>query len=151
MPVSAAASARGASPSAVSGPAHASSGPDASDKPGIMIVEDDFFIATDLEHQLLQAGYHVVGVAASAAEAIELARRTHPAVAIVDVRLADGSDGVDAALKLYGEFKIRSLFATAHSDPTTRARAEAAVPLGWIAKPYSSQSLVDALKRALAR
>jgi ActR/RegA family two-component response regulator len=138
------------------GPSHLPSSADADesetpDKPSIMIVEDDFFIATELEHELTKAGYKVVGTAISATEAIELARRTRPVFAVMDVRLANASDGVEAALELYRELNIRSVFATAHSDAKTRARAEAASPLGWLAKPYSSKSLIEFLKKIPSR
>jgi DNA-binding NarL/FixJ family response regulator len=115
----------------------------------VLLVEDDFVVAADLEHELRAAGFEVVGVATTAEKAVELARGTKPALAIMDVRLAGRRDGVDTALELFRELNIRSLFATAHSDPATRARAEAASPLGWLAKPYSARLLIDAIHRVL--
>lgn len=35
----------------------------------ILIVEDEFFIAIELEYRLLEAGYSVVGIAVTAGEA----------------------------------------------------------------------------------
>src|SRR4051812_29171916 len=71
-------------------------------KPGarILIVEDDYFVASSLEHGLKEAGYDVVGTAVSAAEAEQIAREMRPALAIMDIRLAGKSDGIEAAIKL---------------------------------------------------
>ena len=150
MDFSAAASGAGNECRPASSPADAR-GEAGAENASIIIVEDDFLIATDLEHDLTGAGYKVVGIASSAAEAIELARRTCPHIAIMDVRLANDSDGVDAALVLYRDLKIRSVFATAHSDPKTRDRAKPAYPLGWLPKPYSTQSLIEFLRKVLSR
>jgi DNA-binding NarL/FixJ family response regulator len=119
-------------------------------KPSVLIVEDDFLVATDVEHALKDAGYKVVGVAVTASDAIALAKKVRPTVAVVDVRLAGQRDGIDAALVLFRDHNIRCFFATAHTDETTRARAANASPLGWIAKPYDPQGLVEALKKALS-
>jgi DNA-binding NarL/FixJ family response regulator len=117
------------------------------DKPTLLIVEDDIIVASDLEQELRMAGYDVVGVAMTSHEAIRLARDKRPAIAIVDIRLAEGTDGVEAAIQLYRELNIRSIFATAHSDDATQKRAEPSFPLGWVAKPYSAATVVEMLKQ----
>jgi two-component system, response regulator PdtaR len=118
-------------------------------KQRILIVEDDYFVAVELEHRLREAGYDVVGVASSAAEAIGLARDTQPMLAIMDIRLAGNSDGVDAAITLSSEYQIPSIFATAHADPQTRQRAEKANPRAWISKPYDAQTVIAAIRSVL--
>src|SRR5689334_14915874 len=92
----------------------------------VLVVEDDFLVSTDLEAALTDAGFTVTGVATTSAEAIAFARSNTPDVAIMDVRLAHGSDGVEAALQLYSELNLRCIFATAHHDASTRLRAQAA-------------------------
>jgi DNA-binding response OmpR family regulator len=54
----------------------------------ILIVEDEFLIAMELERTLLCAGYQVVGPAARVATALELLRRARPDAAVLDVSLA---------------------------------------------------------------
>ena len=116
---------------------------------GILVVEDDFLIAMQMETTLRDAGFNVVGTAATAEEAISLARETRPALAIMDIRLASERDGIDAARQLFSEFKIRCIFATAHDDVHTHERAEPFAPLGWLAKPYTPASLVELVAKAL--
>jgi two-component system, response regulator PdtaR len=116
---------------------------------GVLIVEDDFLIGMQTESALVDAGIAVVGVAATAEEAILLARQHKPALAVMDIRLAGRRDGVDAAAELFRELGIRCIFATAHDDQRTRSRAEPFAPLGWLAKPYTMASLIDYVRRAL--
>lgn len=108
----------------------------------VLIVEDDFLIALELEHRLLDAGFEVVGTAMTADEAIGLAKSEKPDLAIMDIRLAGRRDGVDAAIELFSTYGIRSIFASAHADNETRKRAAPASPVGWLQKPYSAEDLV---------
>jgi len=117
--------------------------------PCILLVEDDFLVGMEMETGLEEAGYEVAGIAATAEEAVELATRRRPALVIMDIRLAGDRDGVDAALEIYRTLGIRSIFASAHGDARTRARAEPAQPLGWVAKPYRVETLLKAVEEAL--
>jgi len=116
---------------------------------GVLIVEDDFLIAMQTESALSDAGISVIGIAATAEEAVLLARQHRPLLAVMDVRLAGRRDGVDAAGELFRELGIRCIFATAHDDQLIRSRAEPFAPLGWLAKPYTMASLVAYVQRAL--
>ncbi|MDQ6438317.1 response regulator [Mesorhizobium sp. LHD-90] len=115
----------------------------------ILIVEDDYFIAMDVETALLEAGFLLAGIAISAEEGIEIAIARRPALAVMDIRLAGQRDGVDAALELYRDHGIRCIFATAHKDQEVSQRAMPARPLGWLQKPYTMTSLVDAVRKAM--
>jgi two-component system, response regulator PdtaR len=116
----------------------------------ILVVEDDYFVAVELEHRLLHAGFEVVGIAVTADEAMAMAAAHAPALAIMDIRLGGARDGIDAAVSLLRDFGIPSIFATAHSDPQTRSRAEAAKPLGWLEKPYAPATLIALITSVLA-
>src|SRR5437868_11880953 len=91
-------------------------GPDTRPPARILVVEDDFLIAMQTEAALAAAGFHVIGTAATAEHALELAERERPALAVMDIRLASKRDGIDAARELYHELNIRCIFATAHDD-----------------------------------
>ncbi|MGA6964768.1 MAG: response regulator, partial [Xanthobacteraceae bacterium] len=102
----------------------------------VLIVEDDFIAAIDMEAVLTEAGFQVAGIADRADEAVRLAKSESPTLAIMDIRLIGKADGVDAALEIFRETGIRCIFATAHHDARMRSRAEPAAPLGWLPKPY---------------
>jgi DNA-binding NarL/FixJ family response regulator len=109
----------------------------------ILIVEDDFLIAFDLETALVDSGFTVVGIAATAEEALALATSHAPSLVLMDIRLAGKRDGIDAALELFRVHGIRCVFASAHSDDDARRRAAPARPLGWVEKPYSIGAVVE--------
>ncbi|HYW17345.1 MAG TPA: response regulator [Allosphingosinicella sp.] len=125
-------------------------GPAAAPTPSILLVEDDFLISMEMETGLEEAGYEVVGVAATAEDAVAIAAARRPALVVMDIRLASARDGVDAALEIYRTLGIRSLFASANGDSQVRARAAPARPLGWVAKPYRVETLLKAVEEALA-
>ncbi|MDW6020261.1 response regulator [Mesorhizobium sp. BAC0120] len=114
----------------------------------ILVVEDDFLIATDMESALTEAGFEVA-VAGSAEQALAIAASDRPSLVVMDIRLSGALDGIDAALELFRRYGLRSVFATAHSDPAAQARAAPAQPLGWLVKPYTSASLVAVVRTAL--
>lgn len=65
----------------------------------VMIVEDEFLIAADLECAVEDAGCQSVGIASDTDEALALANET-PDLALVDLNLSDGPTGVEIARSL---------------------------------------------------
>ena len=66
------------------------------------------------------------------------------------IRLAGKSDGIEAAIKLFSNYGVPSIFATAHGDAETRLRAAKANPRGWVNKPYSMDVVIAAIRSALS-
>jgi two-component system, response regulator PdtaR len=121
---------------------------DGAPRKALLIVEDDWLLALDNEAALLDAKFDVVGLAATAEEAVMLAAETRPDLVLMDVRLGGPSDGVEAAVTIRRQLDIPSLFLTAHSDRETRERSGPAGSLGWLVKPYTHRQLVDAINAA---
>ncbi len=115
----------------------------------ILIVEDDVFVGVQYEDALTDAGYHVVDIVPTAEEAVEASQDHKPALVIMDIRLAGPRDGVDAAVEIFKRFGIRTIFASAYSDPDTHVRAEGAQPFAWLPKPVSPQRLLATVQAAL--
>ncbi len=111
----------------------------------VVIVEDNWIIAAEIEVTLAEAGYHVIGIAMSAEQAVQLCSADRPDVALMDIRLQGRRDGIDAAIELRDRYDVPSVFLTAHGEPETRRRAEPARPLGWIVKPVTGPALVRQL------
>jgi DNA-binding NarL/FixJ family response regulator len=116
----------------------------------VLIVEDDYFVGVGVEQALKAAGYGVVGIAARTSEAVAMAVTHRPDVILMDITLAEGSDGIAAAIEILAVTGIRCIFASAYSDDGTRGRAAAARPLGWIAKPYSPDAVIRMVRTVLA-
>lgn len=62
----------------------------------VLIIEDETFIAMDLESLVKNLGHNVVGVARTHADAVALAKNKRPGLILADIQLADGSSGLDA-------------------------------------------------------
>ena len=91
----------------------------------------------------------MVGAVTTGEDALEVAERARPDLAVMDIRLAGTLDGIDTAAEFLRRFGIRCIFASTHADPGTRARADATRPLAWLAKPYTGRALVAAVASAL--
>jgi CheY-like chemotaxis protein len=111
----------------------------------ILIVEDEMFVAMDIEAAVIKAGHKVVGFAGTAERAVSLADEMRPDLVLMDIRLLGERDGVDAAIEIRQRFDIPSLLISAYSDAETRARAAPARALGFIAKPFDHALLALAL------
>ena len=116
----------------------------------VLVVEDEFFLAVQIEEWLLEGGFEVVDVVHTAEEAIAVAEAERPDLAIMDIRLASETDGIAAALDIVERTGIRCIFATAFADAATRERGERARPFGWLRKPFTAGALLAAVKAALA-
>lgn len=108
----------------------------------ILVVEDEYLVAEQMANALTDAGFAIVGMAATGDEAIAIAAREHPALAIVDIRLAGTMDGIEVALAIFRRYGIRSILATGTYDEGTQARANQASLLGWLPKPFEMTSLL---------
>lgn len=115
----------------------------------VIIAEDDFLIGMQIQETLSAAGLDVAGIAVTAEEVLDQARLERPVLVVMDVRLAGRHDGIEAAGKLYRQFNIRCIFATANDDLHTRERAQSFAPFGWLTKPYTMASLLALVADAL--
>ena len=121
----------------------------------VLLVEDEILTALDIEYLVQQLGYdqqlgyEVCGIAASAPEAVQAADDLRPDLVLMDIRLARGTDGIQAAGEIRTRFDIASLYLSAHTDAATLNRAQATQPLGFIAKPYTQAQLEAALRAAV--
>jgi DNA-binding NarL/FixJ family response regulator len=116
----------------------------------VLLVEDEILTALDIEHLVQQLGYEVCGIAASAPEAVRAADDLRPDLVLMDIRLARGTDGIQAAGEIRARLGIGSLYLSAHTDAATLHRAQATRPLGFVAKPYTRVQLEAALRAAVA-
>jgi CheY-like chemotaxis protein len=116
----------------------------------VLIVEDDAIIAMHLALLVAELGHEVCATAVSAAAAITQASTHHPDVVLMDIRLAQGSSGIDAAKDLHAQHALRCIFLSANLDEETRATLEPYAPIDFVGKPVLPVALQRALKKAEA-
>jgi signal transduction histidine kinase len=120
-----------------------------SQKPKILIVEDETITAHHLQRILTRLGYEVVGVAASGAMALEQIAESKPDLLLADVGLEGDIDGIAVASMARERWETPTVFLTAYSDPETMRRARVTEPYGYLVKPFAEQELHATIEIAL--
>jgi DNA-binding NarL/FixJ family response regulator len=114
----------------------------------VVIAEDEPLVAERIKVLLEDAGVRVVGVAADAGDAIEIAERHYPTVAILDVRLAGAINGATLADHLDVNYGLEIVFVT--GDPLYVWRHTGNRRYQLLAKPFSDDELLKAVTTACA-
>lgn len=117
----------------------------------VLVVEDEFILAINLQESLESLGYKVIDIADSAATAIEKATELRPNLILMDIRLRGEIDGIQAAEEIWNRLQIPVIYVTGHSDQITVERATLTSPFGYILKPIREQELYVAIQTALNR
>jgi CheY-like chemotaxis protein/DNA-directed RNA polymerase specialized sigma24 family protein len=113
----------------------------------VLIIEDETFIALDLEGLVEGLGHRVLGVARTHSEAIALAKAKRPGIILADIQLADGSSGLDAVNEMLRTFEVPVIFITAY--PERFLTGERPEPAFLIAKPFQPATVSAVLSQAL--
>jgi two-component system, response regulator PdtaR len=112
----------------------------------VLVVEDEFLIALDLEQLLRRHGWRVLGPAATVAAALRLLAGETPDVAVLDVDLrGEPVTPVAAELRARG---VPFVLASAYGGHGPTAAALAGAPA--VGKPTDERRLLAALARAVA-
>lgn len=117
--------------------------------PRILLVEDERLIANDLREALEDFGYAVVDIAATGVEAIEMARRYDPDLIVMDIRLRDEMDGIEAAEQIHAEIDVAVVFLSDNADEHTLERAKRTGPFGYLIKPFREKELRSTIEMVL--
>src|SRR5688572_1228871 len=95
----------------------------------ILIVEDEFIVANNLQMILEEASYEITGVAASAREAQEHIQQYKPDLVLLDIRLKGKLSGIDIARKLRAG-NIPFIYLSAYANQAILEEAKTTEPYG---------------------
>ena len=111
----------------------------------VLVVEDEIFVAIEIESVLQELGHRPVGIAADSRRALELAKEAE--LAFVDLNLVDGPTGIELGKRLADE-GITVLYMTANPS-----QLGSGVPgtIGVLPKPANERELRAAVEFAVAR
>lgn len=118
-------------------------------KPLIMVVDDDRLVLATVVAGLKQADFEVIE-ADNGDDAILLARKHKPALAILDMRM-QGKSGMDVARYLAANTTTGFMFLSAFGDSDIIEEATRLGALGYLVKPLDVKQIVPAVQAALAR
>ena len=113
----------------------------------VLIIEDDPMVAMDMSACLADMGCDVIGVARTAAQAIELAATSPPSLIIANLILADKSSGLLAVQEiLNGRPEIDVVFVTPYPEQLLTGTEQE--PVFIIEKPYLDEQVRSAVSQA---
>ncbi len=109
----------------------------------VLIVEDEIFVALEIEQIVEETGFDVSAIAADREAALACAESCD--IALVDLNLRDGPTGPTIGMELASRYGIRVIYVTANPSQIGAASVAA---LGVITKPFRAQSISAALQLA---
>lgn len=116
-------------------------------KEKILIVEDQFVEANNLQLILERAGYDVCGIARSVPVALTLIDQEQPYLVLLDIFLQGPLTGIDLA-KTLREKNIAFVYLSANSNAETLEAAKATYPYGFLVKPFREKDVLVTLEIA---
>ncbi|MBB4802646.1 DNA-binding NtrC family response regulator [Flavobacterium nitrogenifigens] len=119
-------------------------------KKRILIVEDQFIEAHDLQLILEKANYEVTGIARSVEQALEQIEIEKPDLVFLDIMLKGSRNGIELAHFLK-EKNIGFIFISANSSKSILDQAKTTHPYGFIVKPFRDQDVLTTLEIAFYR
>ncbi len=118
-------------------------------KPRIVIIEDEFFVAWNLQSVLHDLSFDFCEIASDAESGVDLAIRQEAELLIVDVNLGDGPDGIEAIRRIRQYRKVAVIFVTAYTDEANLSRIRQLTPEAPILSKPVSFDLLGATIRKL--
>jgi CheY-like chemotaxis protein len=117
-------------------------------KTKILIVEDEAITAKSLKMDLEELGYYVLSPIAKGEHAVPVAIQENPTLILMDIRLAGGLDGIEAAERIILIKKMPIAFMTGYATEGIKERTNKIHPLAFLEKPVNInlvKQIVDTL------
>jgi CheY-like chemotaxis protein len=112
----------------------------------VLVIEDEPLIALDLKRVLEGLG-HSVAIARTRDDALRAATLRNPGLVVADIRLADGSSGLDAVNDLLCSLAVPVIFVTAFPERLTTGRRPE--PAFLIRKPFREEAIKAIVSQVL--
>jgi two-component system, response regulator PdtaR len=115
----------------------------------VLVVEDEMLLALDYARALEDWGFVPLGPAATADEAVATFEREGADAVTMDLRLAEGSNGIDAARRIAAIAPVPIVFVTGNADGDSLVAMREVEPAAILRKPLDEASLRQVLDQAL--
>jgi CheY-like chemotaxis protein len=117
----------------------------------ILVVEDEINVAIVMEARLLSFGYQVCAIAHTGPEAVSQVKQHQPDLVLMDILLADNTNGIEAAREIRNHSDVPIIFITCLSDQAVVDNAIQTNPSGFLIKPYDNTELRSCIEIALIK
>lgn len=115
----------------------------------ILLIEDEFILASELSDTLKTEGYEVVYVADNGREALDFYQNNEVDLVLCDINIYGDWDGIQTVEQLISVKPIPIIYLTALFDTETLERAKKTFPAAYIPKPYHITNLRMAIEMAI--
>lgn len=116
-------------------------------KEKVLIVEDQFIEANNLQMILERAGYQVCSIARSVPVALKIVDEEKPDLVLLDIFLQGSQTGIDLA-HILRQKNIAFIYLSANSNNETLEAAKATCPYGFLVKPFREKDVLVTLEIA---
>lgn len=107
----------------------------------ILVVEDEFAVALDVQTRLQNMGFEVLGIASTFDEAVSKTATDSPDIVLMDINISGTKTGIDAAKVIWEKFEIPVVYVTGVTEPEVMEEALATRPMGYILKPFKDEAI----------
>ena len=115
----------------------------------ILLIEDEFILASELAETLESEGYDVVLTADNGPEALDFFKENEVDLVLCDINIKGDWDGIETVTRLIAIKQIPIIYLTAFTDNETLERAKRTFPSAYIPKPYHITNLRMAIELAI--
>lgn len=114
----------------------------------VLIAEDEFIIALEIQTFVADMGHEVVGHVATGPEAVSLAEQARPDLVMMDLHLARGTCGAEAAEHIRTSLGIPVAIISGSLREMTPVQIAAIEPIAMVNKPFRDEDLYQVLALA---
>ena len=107
----------------------------------LLIVEDELLMAFFLHKKFQTSDYEIVDMVYDGESAIEAARRCHPDIILMDIRLRGAWDGIETIAQIRQFADVPVLFVTGLLDPESATRIDSTPKASCLVKPVTIEQL----------
>jgi CheY-like chemotaxis protein len=109
----------------------------------VLIVEDEVLTANSLRMDLEDMGIEALPPVARGEDAVRVALSENPSLVLMDVRLAGGMDGIEAARRIRDKSAIPIVFMTGFAPGQIRLPSSISQPAGFLEKPIDAAAVAE--------
>lgn len=115
----------------------------------LLIVEDEFIVAFEIQTRLEDRGFTVCSVVASGEDAVAAAERERPDCVLMDINIRGTMGGVEAARQIRARHGVPVAFLSGFSSRQVMEEARDVAPIGCFTKPFDFDEICLELERKL--
>ncbi|WP_428739880.1 response regulator [Sulfurimonas sp.] len=112
----------------------------------VLVLEDDFVIATDIEELLQSTGAYKIYIASNYQDAVHIATRVYIHIIISDIHIKGDLDGIDTVKNIQSLYKPQVVFLTSFNDDITLQKASKVEFASYLLKPFVEKEFLTVFK-----